>query len=109
MVQDMVLTCGFLHQPALAFKSLEWSRKRDRVFCASYLVCWYFGSGPQASAAQGLFFHFGVGSLASVFTAPGDAWLNRSQASYLVEERRDQHGAAITVLTLRSSSPLDWD
>ena len=48
-----------------------------------------------------------------MYTVPGDHWLNRchgapqpsrSQTSYLLEERRDHHGAAITVLTLRCSS-----
>jgi len=78
--QDMVLTCGYLHQDGLTFKAFEWSRQRERV--------------------EGLFFHYG-GSRASVYTVPGDHWLNRSQTSYLLEERRDHRGAAITVLTLR--------
>jgi len=75
---DMVLTCGFLHQRGLHFKSFEWSRKRQR----------------------GLFFHYANGR-ASVYTVPGDLWMNRSQTSYMLEDRRDHHGATITVLTLR--------
>jgi len=77
---DMVLTCGFLHQRGLHFKSFEWSRKRQRV--------------------EGLFFHYANGR-ASVYTVPGDLWMNRSQTSYTLEDRRDHHGATITVLTLR--------
>jgi len=77
---DMVLTCGFLHQRGLHFKSFEWSRKRQRV--------------------EGLFFHYANGR-ASVYTVPGDLWLNRSQTSYMLEDRRDHHGSTITVLTLR--------
>jgi len=77
---DMVLTCGFLHQRGLHFKSFEWSRKRQRV--------------------EGLFFHYANGR-ASVYTVPGDLWMNRSQTSYMLEDRRDHHGATITVLTLR--------
>merc|ERR1712130_24637 len=53
---DMVLTCGFLHQRGLHFKSFEWSRKRQRV--------------------EGLFFHYANGR-ASVYTVPGDLWMNR--------------------------------
>jgi len=77
---DMVLTCGFLHQRGLHFKSFEWSRKRQRV--------------------EGLFFHYANGR-ASVYTVPGDLWLNRSQTSYMLEDRQDHHGSTITVLTLR--------
>ena len=79
--QDMVLTCGYLHQvillhlphfhqEGLTFKAFEWSRQRERVEVSGA------ARPPRTQYTQGLFFHYG-GSRASVYTVPGDHWLNR--------------------------------
>jgi len=64
--EDMVLTCGYLHQENLRFKSLQWSRRKEHV--------------------ENLFFYY-TDSRAHVYTIPGDHWLNRSHISYMVEDR----------------------
>lgn len=76
----MVLTCGYLHQENLRFKSLQWSRRKEHV--------------------ENLFFYY-TDSRAHVYTIPGDHWLNRSHISYIVEDRETHLGVTLTVLTLR--------